>query len=136
MKNLQQKAFLATAVLPALLLPLEAFAQTKSKYCGNTFQGSFNLGGTSTFGDVIKFITCFITQLIIPLIFALAVLVFVWGGVKFIQSTSTEDREKGQQFMLWGVIALAVMVGVWGLVAILGNTFGVNNVIPQLRIQK
>jgi hypothetical protein len=36
--------------------------------------------------------------------------------------------------MIWGVVALAVMFGVWGLVKILGATFGVQHVVPQLPI--
>jgi hypothetical protein len=37
--------------------------------------------------------------------------------------------------MFWGIIAFFVMVSIWGLVALLRDTFGVNNVIPQLQQQ-
>jgi len=72
---------------------------------------------------------------VIPLIFALAVAMFVWGVVQFVINSSEEaKKEKGKQFMVWGIIALTVMVCVWGLVAILGNTFGVNTgFIPQVK---
>ena len=51
---------------------------------------------------------------------------------------NTQDeakREKGKQFMIWGIIALTVMVCVWGLVSVLGNTFGIVNVIPKVNTQ-
>ena len=52
----------------------------------------------------------------------------------YLQSSPPErKKEKGKQFMLWGVIALTVMVSVWGLVGVLSSTFGVRSlIIPQV----
>jgi uncharacterized membrane protein YidH (DUF202 family) len=74
-----------------------------------------------------------INRSIIPLIFALAIALFVWGVVQYvINADSEEKRKKGKQFMIWGIIALAVMISVWGLVKIVTNTFGVTkSVLPQ-----
>ena len=70
------------------------------------------------------------------MIFALAVVIFIWGVVQFIMNSEEEaKRAKGKQFMLWGIIALTVMVCVWGLVGILGNTFGIQNVLPHVNTQ-
>lgn len=102
-------------------------------YCSN-FSGSIKLGGGATLGDVIRFATCFLTQLIVPLIFAIATIVFLWGVVKFIQAKSTDEKSEGRKFMLWGIIALAVMLSIWGIVSIIGGTFGVKNVVPQLPV--
>jgi len=84
-------------------------------------------------GDVFNYITCLITKSVIPLIFALAIAMFVWGVVMYVINSNEEAKKaKGRQFMIWGIVALTVMVSVWGLVAILGNTFGITNVIPQV----
>jgi len=74
------------------------------------------------------FFTCVINNSVIPLIFAVAIVMFIWGVVQFFILNSDEEakRAQGKQFMIWGVIALAVMLSVWGLVAILGATFGLN----------
>jgi hypothetical protein len=81
----------------------------------------------STFANMMDYVTCVIGSSVIPLIFAIAMVSFVWGAVKFFIIDSDEEakREQGKQFMIWGIIALAVMISVWGLVNLLGSTFGV-----------
>lgn len=89
-------------------------------------------------GDLLNFITCNISASVVPLIFVLASMVFVWGVVQYVILGAEEEskRAKGRQFMIWGIVALAVMVSIWGLVNVLTNTFGISNgpaVIPQLQ---
>lgn len=67
-----------------------------------------------------------IVQTLIPIVFALAVLGFFWGVVKFIFGGS-EAKESGKQIMVWGIVAIAVMSLIWGLVAWLGDAFGVQS---------
>ncbi len=72
------------------------------------------------------------------LILALAIVMFVWGVVRYVIGADDEkERELGKQFMIWGIIALAVMVSVWGLVHLVTNTFGLSTggqtYIPQVR---
>jgi hypothetical protein len=88
-------------------------------------------------GELFNYVTCIISSSVIPLIFALALAMFVWGVVQYVINTQDEaKREKGKQFMIWGIIALTVMVCIWGLVAVLGNTFGINTgFIPQVKSQ-
>ncbi len=92
---------------------------------GNTFQAWLN------------YFTCIISSSIIPLLFAVAVVMFVWGAIKFfiIEVDEESKREQGRQFMLWGIIALAVMISMWGLVNILTTTFEVKDrsFIPQVK---
>ena len=107
---------------------------TSSGYCSGA-TGTIIIQ-TSKIGDVLKYFTCFIQNSIIPLLFMLALAVFIWGMVKFIAASQSAEKEDGKQFMLWGVIAIAVMFSVWGLVKILQDTFGVKNAIPQLTIPK
>ncbi|MSU44909.1 hypothetical protein EXS45_01890 [Candidatus Nomurabacteria bacterium] len=94
-----------------------------------------SLAGNPKFQDLLCYITRIINDSVIPLIFTLAVVMFVWGVVQFVINSDEEaKKEKGKQFMLWGIIALTVMVSVWGLVGILGSTFGINTgFIPQVK---
>ena len=87
------------------------------------------------FQDLLSYATCIISGAVIPLIFALAVVMFVWGVVQYVINSDEEAKKaKGKQFMIWGIIALAVMVSVWGLVAILSNTFGIDTTfIPKVK---
>ncbi|MEX2052537.1 MAG: hypothetical protein WD991_02500, partial [Candidatus Paceibacterota bacterium] len=94
-----------------------------------------DLVGNVKLQNVLGYFTCLINSSVIPFIFAVAILMFIWGAVKFfiINSEEEEKRAQGKQFMLWGIIALAVMLSVWGLVEILGGTFGLNtSALPQV----
>ncbi len=119
--------------------PVFAFAQSQPSLCSSytSSGGSVNLNGSGTkIGDVLNFLTCLISKSVVPLLFAVAILVFIWGVINFIKEEKAEEREKGKEFMIWGIIAFTVMLGVWGFVAILGSTFGVTNVVPQLPISQ
>ncbi len=73
-----------------------------------------------------------INNVLVPLIFALAFIVFIWGiFLYFIQGGHDEEkREKGRSLMLWGLIGFFVMVSVWGLVHLLLGTFNLQNTVP------
>ena len=94
------------------------------------------LAGNPRFQDLLCYLTNIINDSVIPLIFALATVMFIWGAVKFFIIDVDEEakRKQGKQFMIWGIIALAVMLSVWGLVGILRTTFGINtgSILPQV----
>jgi len=68
----------------------------------------------------------------VPVLIGFAVLIFIWGIVRFIAHMDNEqERAAGKKLMVWGVVALFVIVSVWGLVGILLGTFGLTNpVVP------
>ncbi|OGI78683.1 hypothetical protein A3F19_01840 [Candidatus Nomurabacteria bacterium RIFCSPHIGHO2_12_FULL_37_29] len=88
------------------------------------------------FQGLLDYATCIIGKSVIPFIFAIAMVMFVWGAVKFFIIDADEEakRAQGKQFMIWGIIALTVMISVWGLVNVLGTTFNLRtNVLPQIQ---
>jgi len=65
-------------------------------------------------------------EVAVPILIALAVLLFIWGLIKFIfASDNDEARAEGKKVMVWGIIALFVIVSVWGIVALLNQVTGV-----------
>lgn len=76
----------------------------------------------SFIGDIITFIDV----VLVPLVFAVAFIVFLWGVFNFFIAggADEEKREKGKQFMVWGLIGFFVMVSIWGIVNLMVNTFG------------
>lgn len=63
---------------------------------------------------------------LIALLFALALVFFLYGVVEFIASPADEDkRSKGKKHMLWGLIGMFIMFAVWGIIGILIRTFGI-----------
>lgn len=71
-----------------------------------------------------------INSILIPAIFALAFLYFIWGVFTYVMAHDEGKRAEGQKIMLWGVIGLFVMISVWGLVSILTSTVGLQGNVP------
>ncbi|MDO8566634.1 MAG: hypothetical protein Q7R58_00585 [bacterium] len=67
-----------------------------------------------------------INSILVPVLFAIAFIVFLWGIYKaYIYSAGDPvEVEKGHKLVLWGLIAFAVMISIWGLVNVVANTFG------------
>jgi uncharacterized membrane protein len=65
---------------------------------------------------------------IIQVLFAVALVVFLWGVFEFIKGSDSEEaRKKGTQHIFWGIIGMVIMVSVFGIIRILLNTFGIND---------
>lgn len=84
------------------------------------------LGKTS---DIFKAIGNLI-ELLIPIVFALALLLFFWGVAKYILSAGTE-KDEGKKVMVWGVIALFVMSSIWGLTTLIRDELKIDKVENQ-----
>ena len=62
---------------------------------------------------------------LIPIIFVLALVYFLYGVIKFMTSEGDDAKNVAKEKILYGIIGLFVMVSVWGLVGILkGGFFG------------
>ena len=93
-------------IVGALALPLTSFAALG------------NISGLVTdIGNIVN--------LIIPILFAIALLGFFYGLVKYIFGKE-DDKAQAKKTMIWGVVALFIMASVWGLVAFIQNAVGVN----------
>lgn len=66
----------------------------------------------------------YILNPIIGLMFAVAVVVFIYGVVEFIYGSDNEDRKSaGKKHMIWGVIGMFIMVSAFGIINLLTNTW-------------
>lgn len=70
-----------------------------------------------------------INNLLVPLLMAVAFIVFLFGVYKyFIQGAADEtSRTDGKQFTLWGVIGFVVILSLWGIVNLVMGTFGLSS---------
>lgn len=67
---------------------------------------------------------------LLPIMLALAVLVFFWGLVKYIANASDEAaKESGKTLMIWGMVALFVMVALWGIIGYVQESIGLSGTI-------
>jgi len=103
MRNSFKKFF---KIAPAYFLPSIALAQGPEN-----FQGLINI-----FIDIIN--------RAIPVIIALATLIFFWGIARFILNAGGgKEREDAKNVMFWGIIVIFILFSVWGIVRILQATF-------------
>ncbi len=112
--------FLAKASASLLaFMPILAFAQV----------GNFKDAGTFITG-----IITFMNTVLVPLVFALAFLIFIWGMFKaFILGGSDEAAQsQGKSLMLYALIGFVVMISLWGIVNLLVNSFGFGQTVPTL----
>ncbi|HEX2792414.1 MAG TPA: pilin [Candidatus Paceibacterota bacterium] len=88
----------------------------------------------STLQGFFPWIIAFIDTYIVPLIFALAFVVFLWGVFQYFIAggADEEKREKGKRFVAYGLVGFFVMVSVWGLVNLLVGSFGFNKSAPPV----
>jgi hypothetical protein len=76
-------------------------------------------------------INAFVLNPIILLLFAISVVYFFYGIVKFL-STGAEgvdkSRKEAQSAILWGLVGMIIMFSVYGLIRFVLDTFGVEPV--------
>ena len=102
-----------------------------------------SLAAVNNLSDAGSFIINTINNILVPVLFAVAFIVFLWGAFKtFIAGAQSEEiKEDGKNLMLWGLIGFFVMVSIWGLVNILtgtvsfGNTSGPTGGVPTSGVQ-
>ena len=100
----------------AMLVPFLALAQTGE------------IDASEGLGRALYSVIDFINSAILPFVFAIAVLVLIWGIFQFVTSGGDEEkRKKGRDTIVWGVIFLFVMLAIVGLVNLLVKTFDFND---------
>jgi hypothetical protein len=77
--------------------------------------------GTDGISGLITDVSDIIGKLI-PLVIGIAVLVFLWGVLRYVVAKDEDAQKEARGVMLYGIIALFVMVSVWGFVNILGDS--------------
>lgn len=80
--------------------------------------GGININFLKPYSDSIISI---INTIFIPVLIAVAFIVFLWGVYKYFIYHGEEESEKmaGRKYAMWGIIGLAVIFSVWALVNIL-----------------
>jgi hypothetical protein len=100
----------------AIIAPFSAHAQNGA------------IGG-NTIPEYLQSFIGFINFILVPLLFAVAFVVFIYGIFNYFIAggANEEKRDEGKQLAVWGIIGFFVMVSVWGLVNVLVGTFGFRN---------
>jgi len=80
---------------------------------------------TTSIDGLLGKINKYLINPIIVFMFALALAYFLFGVVLFLSNQEkSEEREKGKQHMLYGVIGMFIMMAVFAIMRILATTLG------------
>ena len=119
MSILSSKVLRWSAVVAALALPAAAFAQDTTQV-------------KSIVDNVLV-----VLNVVITIVFVLAIVVFGWGVVKYITAAGNPEKEKeARSFLWWGVVGIFVLASVFGLVQFIGKYFGVGQAQGTITIPK
>jgi len=78
---------------------------------------------------LMKSINKVIINPLIVFLFALAVVYFIYGLIRYLLNPDNEEIRKGsRQHMLWGIIGMFIMISVFGILSLIMNTLGVTGV--------
>ncbi len=81
------------------------------------------------YADFNSFLTNVDKQIINPIItflFALAVVLFLYGVFEFIANGNNDEKKTtGKSHMIWGIVGLTIMMGVWGILNMVLSTLNI-----------
>lgn len=80
----------------------------------------------NTISTFIAKIIGFINDVLVPLVFAVAFIFFLYGVARYliVGAANAESRKKAGEIILYSVIGFALMLSIWGIVNLVTNTFG------------
>ena len=91
-----------------------------------------NIAYADSVDNFINNVNKLIVNPLILLLFALALVYFLWGVFEFISNQENEEKKtSGKQHMLWGIIGITIMMGVWTILHIVLDTFNITGITPE-----
>ena len=92
--------------------------------------------GMQSLQELIVGATVFVNNVLLPLLFGLALLFFFWNATKFfiIGASEPESKENAKRLAVYGIGAFVLLVSLWGIVNMLVSGLGwdeVGEVLPD-----
>lgn len=114
------------------LLALGLFALPLATFAQAVFNES------SAFSNYLRAVITFIQGTLVPLVFAIAFLAFIWGALRYFVwgGADEEKRKEGKNLMIYAIIGFVLMVSIWGIVTFVSRGLGfddrsIDEIIPK-----
>lgn len=78
----------------------------------------------TTFGTILGTIGNLINT-IIPILIAAALAYFIYGVIKFVIASDSDEKGKARGIVINGIIGLFVILSVYGLIGVIQSSFGI-----------
>lgn len=66
-------------------------------------------------------------NLLIPVIVGLAVLLFIWGLVRYYASDGEDTKKQALRIIGYGIVSIFVMVSIWGIINFISDSTGIRD---------
>lgn len=109
-----KKSLIPAALIAAFATPLLAFAQA-----------GININAIGKYSNGIIDV---INKILVPVLMAVAFIVFLYGIYKYFIYGAENETEKaeGRWFAFWGIVGFVIIVSLWGLVNLFQNVLGLS----------
>ena len=98
----------------------------------NLFSTKIAYAASTDLKGFITNVDSMIVNPLISLLFALAVVYFLYGVFEFILNQENEEKKtSGKSHMLWGVVGITIMLGVWTILGMIINTLNIKGINPE-----
>lgn len=102
--------------ISTIILPILSFAQKPPPFSNSVFK------------DWVGYVVD-IVNLLIPILWGGAFIVFFWGLSKFVIGANNEaEVKKGKEYMMWGILALFVMVTMRSILNLASTDLGLGGI--------
>ncbi|HQU08070.1 MAG: hypothetical protein B7X04_03595 [Parcubacteria group bacterium 21-54-25] len=80
-----------------------------------------------TFAQFVGYLIFLLDTMVVPFIFGLAFISFLWGMVNyyFLSVGNAEKQHNAHVFMLWGILGMVLLFSVWGVVNLALSILGI-----------
>lgn len=119
-----KKHIIKLGIIGSTLIPIFALAQSTTNFFDTIYTISTQIS------DIIN--------LLLPVVFGMAILAFFYGIFLYIFTQGADDKAQGKQVMLWSLVAIFVMASLFGIIQVAQTTLGISNTgntpsnIPQI----
>lgn len=98
----------------------------------NLFSTKIAYAASTTFDGFIGNVDRMIINPLINLLFALAIVYFLYGVFEFLSNQENEEKKTtGKQHMIWGIVGITIMLGVWTILGIVIKTLNIQGIDPE-----
>lgn len=84
--------------------------------------------------NLASFIVTTINNYLIPVLFALMLITFIWGVYQYFIAggANAEKQKQGRQFVMWSIVGFVVVFSLWGIVNLVSSSLPLDNNQPAI----
>ena len=111
--------FALLAIVGFFFSTASVYGQSKPDTPSGSELGIGGSSGAAPLQSIVDRMVVFFDTMVIPLLYAAAFFFFIAGVYKYFFTENEKEREKGRDFIVWGLVGIVVLFSVWGIVHML-----------------